>query len=320
MSQARIETDGLTLRLVLLGLKLIIGNFILIPINMNLLLQAFLTIYIGAHDSLLNDAGMFPVFGSFMLLSLYVVFKLFDKEYVNMLLLAYFIMVGTFALASAISPLKEKKTNGSNPNALFCVTIPLPKFVDDKPLVISPDFSQIIAFLLATINATVYLKTKHWCANNIFGCVFSLSAIKQIKLGSYKIGCLLLIGLFFYDIFWVFGTDVMVTVAKSFDAPIKLLFPREFATIDTKMQFSMLGLGDIVMPGIFLALLLRFDFKKSQKGEIDCVDLSVRETATTTVFVMYTFKAAQPALLYLVPACLLSSFLPAYVLVFSIYI
>ena len=28
-------------------------------------------------------------------------------------------------------------------------------------------------------------------------------------------------GLFFYDVFWVFGTDVMVTVAKNFNAPIK---------------------------------------------------------------------------------------------------
>jgi Signal peptide peptidase len=34
-------------------------------------------------------------------------------------------------------------------------------------------------------------------------------------------GCILLGGLFFYDIFWVFGTNVMVTVAKSFEAPIK---------------------------------------------------------------------------------------------------
>lgn len=29
-------------------------------------------------------------------------------------------------------------------------------------------------------------------------------------------------GLFFYDIFWVFFTPVMVSVAKSFDAPIKV--------------------------------------------------------------------------------------------------
>lgn len=33
----------------------------------------------------------------------------------------------------------------------------------------------------------------------------------MLSLGSYTIGCILLGGLFFYDIFWVFGTDVMVT-------------------------------------------------------------------------------------------------------------
>ena len=43
---------------------------------------------------------------------------------------------------------------------------------------------------------------------------------------SCRAGALLLTGLFFYDIFWVFGTPVMVSVAKSLDAPIKLLFPR----------------------------------------------------------------------------------------------
>ncbi|MGS7457275.1 hypothetical protein [Mycobacterium tuberculosis] len=32
-------------------------------------------------------------------------------------------------------------------------------------------------------------------------------------------------GLFFYDIFWVFFTPVMVSVAKSFDAPIKVSVP-----------------------------------------------------------------------------------------------
>lgn len=65
------------------------------------------------------------------------------------------------------------------------------------------------------------------------------------------------VGLFAYDVFWVFGTDVMVTVARSFDAPIKLLFLRAHATEDTDAQFSMLGLGDIVIPGTFRSLLYR---------------------------------------------------------------
>lgn len=37
--------------------------------------------------------------------------------------------------------------------------------------------------------------------------------------------CALQAGLFVYDIFWVFFTPVMVSVAKSFDAPIKVCTP-----------------------------------------------------------------------------------------------
>jgi len=57
--------------------------------------------------------------------------------------------------------------------------------------------------------------------NNLFGLAFSLNAVEMISLDSVKAGCLLLGGLFLYDIFWVFGTDVMVTVAKGLEAPIK---------------------------------------------------------------------------------------------------
>ena len=68
----------------------------------------------------------------------------------------------------------------------------------------------------------------------------------------------LLAGLFFYDVFWVFGTDVMVTVAKGLDVPIKVVFPRGVMAVleqgiwnkPVGVQFSMLGLGDIVIPGI----------------------------------------------------------------------
>jgi len=68
---------------------------------------------------------------------------------------------------------------------------------------------------------------------------------------------MLLVLLFFYDIFFVFGTDVMLTVAKNIDAPIKLLFPRDWSVEEPK--FSLLGLGDIVLPGLFIAMCLRYD-------------------------------------------------------------
>jgi len=152
-----------------------------------------------------------------------------------------------------------------------------------------------------------YLWKRHWIANNLFGLAFALNGIEFLQLNRISTGCILLGGLFIYDIFWVFGTNVMVTVAKSFEAPIKLVFPQDLLVNGLAANnFAMLGLGDIVIPGIFIALLLRFD-----------VSLNVNRRTyfysgftayilglLTTIGVMHCFKHAQPALLYLVPACI----------------
>lgn len=78
---------------------------------------------------------------------------------------------------------------------------------------------------------------------------------------------------------------MMVTVAKSLDVPIKLMFPRPGPADDPKAQPShaMLGLGDVVLPGIMIGLALRFDlylfYLRRQKriaaatpGEIETVE------------------------------------------------
>ncbi|KAG5517404.1 hypothetical protein RHGRI_037967 [Rhododendron griersonianum] len=123
--------------------------------------------------------------------------------------------------------------------------------------------------------------------------------IEMLSLGSFKTGAILLCGLFVYDIFWVFFTPVMVSVAKSFDAPIKLLFP----TADSARPFSMLGLGDIVIPGIFVALALRFDVSRGKKSQyFNSAFLGYAVGVVLTIIVMNWFQAAQPALLYIVPA------------------
>ena len=79
-----------------------------------------------------------------------------------------------------------------------------------------------------------------------------MQGIAVINLGATKTGLILLWGLFLYDIFWVFGTSVMVTVATKIEGPIKLLFPSRA----TPPTFNMLGLGDIVLPGVFALVVL----------------------------------------------------------------
>jgi minor histocompatibility antigen H13 len=120
----------------------------------------------------------------------------------------------------------------------------------------------------------------------------------------------------------------MVTVAKSLDGPIKILFPRSIIPDPTtgKLEMSLLGLGDIVIPGFFLALLLRFD---AHNANVPCFPTNVHAEFKkpyfhsalvgyviglgVTLYVMIAFEAAQPALLYLVPACLGSSLACAFV-------
>jgi minor histocompatibility antigen H13 len=67
---------------------------------------------------------------------------------------------------------------------------------------------------------------------------------------------------------------MMVTVAKSLDVPIKLIIPRaDNPNQPGVAQFSMLGLGDIVLPGMMIGLALRYDLYRHylalQKPEVD---------------------------------------------------
>jgi minor histocompatibility antigen H13 len=119
---------------------------------------------------------------------------------------------------------------------------------------------DLITLILSLPISVYYIFTRHWLLNNFFGILFSVYGIQTLNLPSFKIAFILLWGLFFYDIFWVYGTDVMVTVAKSIDAPIKLLFPIDLTV--TPPKFSILGLGDIVIPGIFIALCNRYDINR----------------------------------------------------------
>lgn len=120
---------------------------------------------------------------------------------------------------------------------------------------------DFVALGISGILVVFYIWSKSWIFNNILAILMSINAIQMLFLGNFKNGFGMLIALFFYDIFFVFGTDVMLTVAKSIDAPIKILFPTDWSADPPK--FSLLGLGDIVIPGIFMAMCLRYDILRS---------------------------------------------------------
>eukprot|EP00762_Andalucia_godoyi_P001180 ANDGO_02117.mRNA.1 Signal peptide peptidase 2 len=252
-----------------------------------------------------RDATMFPFIASGALFGLFLAFKFLPKEYVNMILSGYFLFLGAFALRETILPFLVQlspRTFQSPVNAAF--VFKYKTWID-----IEFSMQDVYSLIPGLMVVVWYGFTKHWIANNILGLAFSVSAIALMSCGSFRIGCVLLWGLFVYDVFWVFGTPVMVSVATQFDAPIKLVIPRASG------GFSMLGLGDIVLPGVLCALMLRFDHARlqpsrktagvlgSQHVYFNTIVLFYIVGLATTIAVMHLFQAAQPALLYLVPAC-----------------
>jgi minor histocompatibility antigen H13 len=106
--------------------------------------------------------------------------------------------------------------------------------------------------------ALLEVMTKHWLIDNFYAIVFSILAIKEANIRSFKIALPVLWLLFLYDLYWVYESDVMVTVAKSIDLPLKLKF-LYFEQAANEAKFSMLGLGDIVLPGLLLSLCIKYD-------------------------------------------------------------
>lgn len=403
-----------------------LSYFYAIDMSVNVVATATLIVYIGSHRSLRllateeeggyskeskevmssADAAQFPIVGSCALFGLFCAFKYLDKTTVNYVLGLYFMVVGTFTLASTIAPFFEAQF-GMNPK-----TTKKYGFKRELPLIgeVDAEFNavELVSLIPSMAVSYYYFKTKHYMLNNFLGISFCVQSISRISIGSYKIGAMLLVGLFFYDIFWVFGSErvfgsnVMVTVAKSFDGPIKLLFPKNLPganvseniaktivnagnstligkevsseclkfikTVSTKLvgeektlemasnalgysnegvktlgdacfsalskvvsplrstvegDMSLLGLGDIVIPGLFVSILLRFDGKQAKVKGLEAEYDSFSKPyfhwnivfyalgLVATLVVMNVFKAAQPALLYLVPACLGASFIAA---------
>ncbi len=121
---------------------------------------------------------------------------------------------------------------------------------------------DVTSLFLAIVGLAYFnLIDKPWWLTNLLGFSFAYSALQILSPTTSWTGTLILAGLFIYDIYFVFFTPLMVTVATQLDIPAKLLFPRPRRPTEdpTKQAMFMLGLGDVVLPGMMIGFALRFD-------------------------------------------------------------
>ncbi|KAI5950237.1 hypothetical protein KGF54_005194 [Candida jiufengensis] len=178
-------------------------------------------------------------------------------------------------------------------------------------------------FTLPASLTTTYFFNKNyssWIWSNLIAFTYVISGFQQFKLTNFKLAHTLLIGLFIYDIYFVFGTEIMMTVATKIDIPMILYIPKIF-----DVGHSILGLGDIIIPGLFCSLCLRYDVYRYYEQTKESFHhltpypkpyfitslISYSIGIVLTLIALYVFKAGQPALLYIVPCLLVGANLTA---------
>ncbi|KAF9113048.1 hypothetical protein BGX27_002304 [Mortierella sp. AM989] len=271
-----------------------------------------------------GDAFILPVLGSVALYGLYLAFTHLDKIYVNYALTTYFAFLGVMAATlvgvSTFSSLA--KLLGIKIEQWHINLARKPKeFYSARFTIV-----HLVMIVASILLSAYYAVTKSWIVSNIFAVSFALSAIQLFALDSFRTGIIFLSGLFVYDISWNFGGEAVMSVAKNLDFPIRVVFPRLFFGLPAGQayKFATLSLGDIVIPGVFVAFCLRFDqhragtknpelgrSKRFRKPYFTACLVAYLLGLSASLYAMHISKAAQPVLMYLSPACILSVLMTA---------
>jgi len=274
------------------------------------------------------DLSLFHAVGFIVIASLMLVILFFFDLYLMVILL--YCVSATSCCAMVLFRAPCKLCLGEHRSQL--ILIQAGEYLEDISLL--DIVSNFCGFLLAvywffTRNTSPYA----FIFQDIFGMCLCVLFLQVIKLPNLKVATLLLSLAFFYDIFFVFISplffheSVMVKVASgneptqdpnycdhyptdegcsSNTLPMLLLLPKYN---DYEGGTVMLGLGDIVLPGLLLAFGAKYDASASRmrhRYPIHWLILMFGYAiglllANIAVYVMDT---GQPALLYLVPCTL----------------
>ena len=277
---------------------------------------AVCAIYIASHRGLtredretfgLNQSAFAPVALSISLLAIYCILKYTPFDLAS-LVSGYFWLLSVVAVTSNVA-VPIAAAAGDDWAERELIEVPLPEGVAEDKVTGAPVTSTPLtnAYALAgavglvAATADVALGHGNHTVNNFLATMIVADFLSLIGLGSFAAAGALLLGLLCYDAFWVFGSgyvfgdgtadsNVMMAVATSdsFQGPFRLLFPRFEDVLNppppSVIPFSLLGLGDVAVPGLLACLALRYDASRA-------TDMRGRATAAAAAF-MSAFDAA----------------------------
>ncbi|GLT90878.1 hypothetical protein SLE2022_087930 [Rubroshorea leprosula] len=152
-----------------------------------------------------------------------------------------------------------------------------------------------------------------WIGQDILGISLMITVLQIVHVPNLKVGTVLLCCAFLYDIFWVFISkkfyheSVMISVARGDKTgedgiPMLLKIPRMF---DPWGGYSIIGFGDILLPGLLIAFSLRYDWlaNKTLRAGYFLWAMFAYGLGLLITYVALNLMDGhgQPALLYIVP-------------------
>ncbi|KAG1708748.1 hypothetical protein DVH05_022373 [Phytophthora capsici] len=197
--------------------------------------------------------------------------------------------------------------------------------------------SEVLGFLPSIAVAIVWYlhRRTFWPLQDIMGVSLCFVFLRTVQLPNLKVATVLLTLAFCYDVFFVFlspiffGSSVMEDVATGGPAaytksgypgvdycerypkypacvdpepmPMLLVLPR---ILDWAGGVSMLGLGDIILPGMLLSFALRFDYARGSTNYFRLMAVGYAVGLALANLAVMVTEMGQPALMYLVPTTL----------------
>lgn len=180
-------------------------------------------------------------------------------------------------------------------------------------------YSTYITFGYSILIILIWYQTEHFIITNFLVFCFVVCGINMVKIRRLQVILFVTIGFLLYDVWWVFisplffGKSVMEVAARAASTKIPAAMTAPEAPMPSN-QFeggaSLLGAGDIMLPGIVIDFFIRFDcsyqtnlFEVSFVGYI--LGLFI---AWAMVFLM---QKGQPALLWIFPSILIPTLIYA---------
>lgn len=166
----------------------------------------------------------------------------------------------------------------------------------------------------------------------MLGLACSISSIEILQLNNVVTGYIMMIIYYLDTVCFTVGQHFWQSLANTLDLPILLLFPKNIAsttpvndsrdhdsigignsqTSVSTSDFALLDVADIVIPGIFLALMLRFDHAMQRKLNVYFYASLLGYVCgiVLAIAVLIVFRQMYTTTGFVVPCCLLP---PAFV-------